>query len=44
MDRLFGRRKSPEELLRQNQRALTKVREREREGERERDSLQMYRS
>ena len=25
MDRLFGRRKSPEEMLRQNQRALTKV-------------------
>ena len=26
MDRLFGRRKSPEEMLRQNQRALNKVR------------------
>ena len=37
MDRLFGKRKTPEELLRQNQRALNKVM---RELDRERDQLE----
>lgn len=37
MDRLFGRRKTPEEMLRQNQRALTKVM---RELDRERTQLE----